>query len=157
RPRPGPEHPFDDLGALLRLSAIAAAAFAPFVAGVHPSFLGLDSFTELEQRLSLPRHFEQLEYLKWRTLRPTEGARFVGLVLPRVLRRLSYRDVVTRVDGFRFQEDVEAPDRSGYLWGNAVYAFGGVLVRAFAESGWLADIRGVRPGDSGGGLVTGLP
>jgi type VI secretion system ImpC/EvpB family protein len=157
RPRPGPEHPIDDMGALLRLSAIAAAAFAPFVAGVHPSFLGLDSFTELEQRLNLPQHFEQLEYLKWRSLRRTEDARFVGLVLPRVLRRLPYRDVVTRVDGFRFHEDVEAPDRSGYLWGNAVYAFGGVLVRTFGQSGWLADIRGVRPGESSGGLVTGLP
>jgi type VI secretion system ImpC/EvpB family protein len=157
RPHPGPEHPIDDVGALLHISAVAAAAFAPFLAGVHPSFLGLDSFTELEQRLNLPHTFEQLEYLKWRSLRRTEDARFVGLVLPRVLMRLPYGDVADRVDGFRFHEDVEAADRGGYLWGNAAYAFGGILVRAFAQSGWLADIRGVRAGELGGGLVSGLP
>jgi type VI secretion system ImpC/EvpB family protein len=157
RPRPGPEHPTDDVGALLHLSAVAAAAFAPFVAAAHPSILGLDSFTELERRLNLPRTFEQPDYLKWRALRQTEDARFLGLVLPRVLVRLPYRDAATRVDGFRFREEVEAPDRSGYLWGSAVYAFGAVLARAFAESGWLADLRGARRGEPGGGVVAGLP
>jgi hypothetical protein len=37
---------------------------------------------------------------------------------------------------------VEWSDRSRYLWGNSVYAFGGVLIRCFANSGWVADIRG---------------
>src|SRR5262249_7778835 len=75
RARPGPEHPYDDVGVLLRLSAVAAAAFAPFVAGLHPSFLGLGSFTELERRLDLPRTFEETEYLKWRAFRQTDDAR----------------------------------------------------------------------------------
>jgi type VI secretion system ImpC/EvpB family protein len=65
-----------------------------------------------------------------------------------------------------FREEVEGRDRSKYLWGSAVYAFGGVLIRGFTNSGWLADIRGVRQGvrERGvkvclddGGLVTGLP
>jgi type VI secretion system ImpC/EvpB family protein len=65
-----------------------------------------------------------------------------------------------------FQEAVEGPDRSKYLWGNSVYAFGSVLMRCFLSSGWLADIRGVRQriDENGvkscsdeGGLVTGLP
>jgi type VI secretion system ImpC/EvpB family protein len=157
RPRPGPEHPFDDVGVLLRLSAVAAAAFAPIVAGLHPSFLGLDSFTELERRLDLPRTFEGTEYLKWRAFRQTEDARFVGLALPRVLMRLPYPDVATRTDGFRFREEVQKPDRSQYLWGTAVYAFAAVVVRAFVDSRWLADIRGVQGGAAAGGLVTGLP
>ena len=59
--------------------------------------------------------------------------------------RLPYEDDGSRVDGFRFREEVAGPDRSKYLWGNAAYAFGAVLIRAFAESGWLADIRGVAP------------
>src|SRR5262249_7000288 len=41
--------------------------------------------------------------------------------------------------------------------GNAAYAYGAVLVRAFSASGWLADTRGVRRGEDGGGLVHGLP
>src|SRR5262249_34674061 len=44
-----------------------------------------------------------------------------------------------------------------YLWGNAAYPFGAVLIQAFADAGWLADIRGARRGQEGGGLVAGLP
>ena len=146
RHRLGADHPYDDLETLLKISSVAAAAFAPFITGVHPSFFGLDSFTELERPLNLSRTFEQLEYLKWRALRQSEDARFVGLTLPRVLMRLPYGAEGAQVAGFQFREDVEGPDRSKYLWGNAVYAFGGVLIRCFAHSGWLADIRGVRQG-----------
>jgi type VI secretion system ImpC/EvpB family protein len=157
RPRPGPGHPIDDVAALLAISATAAAAFAPFIAAAHPSLLDLDTFAGLERPANLSRTFEQPDYLKWRVFRRSEDARFVGLTLPRVLMRLPYPDRAPRVDGFRFREEVEKPDRSQYLWGNAVYAFGAVLVRAFANSGWLATIRGVPPGEEGGGLVTGLP
>jgi type VI secretion system ImpC/EvpB family protein len=157
RHRPGPDNPTDDVGTLLALSSVAAAAFAPFLAAVHPSLLDLESFTELERPLNLSRTFEPLEYLKWRAFRHVEDARFIGLVLPRVLMRLPYQDGDGRVDGFRFREEVADPDRRQYLWGNAVYPFGGVLVRAFSSCGWLADIRGVPSDSPGGGVVTGLP
>jgi len=157
RHRPTPNHPTDDLGVLIDLSTVAAAAFAPFIAGVHPSMLDLASFAELERPLDLSKTFQQQEYLKWRTFRHSEDSRFVGLTLPRVLWRLPYRDDGTRADAPWFAEEVEAPDRSRYLWGSAVYAFGAVLIQAFAASGWLASIRGVPPGLEGGGLVTGLP
>lgn len=157
RHRPSAEHPVDDLAVLSAVSQVAAAAFAPFVAGVHPAMFGLDGFDGLQQPLDLPKIFDQLEYLKWRAFRESEEARFVGLTLPRVLMRLPYEDDGSRTDRFRFHEDTSGPDRSGYLWGNAAYAFGAVLVRAFAESGWLADIRGVRAGEPGGGAAPGLP
>jgi type VI secretion system ImpC/EvpB family protein len=157
RPRPTPEHPFDDLGALQAIAAVAAAAFAPFIAGIHPSLLDLEAFTELEQPVNLSRIFEQPEYLKWRALRLADDARFLGLTLPRVLMRLPYRDDVGRADGFHFREVAGMPDRRQYLWGNAVYAFGAVLMRSFAESGWLAAIRGTSADGGGGGRVPGLP
>jgi len=157
RPRPGPGHPIDDIASLLAIAAVAAAAFAPFIAGAHPSLLDLDAFAGLERLANLSRTFEQPDYLKWRAFRRLEEARFVGLTLPRVLMRLPYPDCAPRVDGFRFREEVAKPDRSRYLWGNAAYAFGAVLIRTFAQSGWLAAIRGVPAGDEAGGLVTGLP
>jgi type VI secretion system ImpC/EvpB family protein len=157
RHRPGPDHPTDDIRALEKVSEVAAAAFAPFVASAHPSLFGLDHFSELELPLNLPRTFEQVEYIKAKALRSREDSRFLGLVLPRVLMRLPYPDDGSRADGFRFHEDVTSPDRSQYLWGNATYALGAVLVRAFTESGWLAGVRGVERGVEGGGLVTGLP
>lgn len=157
RHRPGPDHPTDDLSVLTSVSHVAAAAFAPFVASADPALLGLDDFVQLERPLNLSRTFEQMEYLKWRAFRDSEDSRFVGLALPRVLTRLPYEDDGSRVDGFRFKEDVEGPDRDKYLWGNAAYAFASVVVRAFAQTGWLAEIRGVQRGVEGGGLVTGLP
>ncbi len=157
RHRPSADHPIDDVSTLQAISQVAAAAFAPFVAGVHPAMFGLDHFTGLEQPLDPAKVFEQTEYLKWKAFRDTEDARFVGLTLPRVLMRLPHEDDGSRVDGFGFHEDVSGPDRSKYLWGNAAYALGGVLIRAFEDSRWLADIRGVRRDVNGGGLVPSLP
>jgi type VI secretion system ImpC/EvpB family protein len=156
RHRVGPDHPTDDIRALESIAQVAAASFAPFLAGADPALLGLDQFSELERTLNLSRTFEQLEYLKWKAFRDSEDARFIGLTLPKVLMRVPYPDDGSRADGFRFHESVEAPDRSQYLWGNAVYAFGSVLVRSFSGSGWLANIRGVERDVVGGGLVTDL-
>src|SRR5439155_7359657 len=75
---------------------------------------------------------------------------------PRVLVRPPYAECRPRADDFLFREDAGGPDRRNYLWGTAVYAFGAVVVQAFADSGWFADIRGVVPGVRGQGLVTGL-
>jgi type VI secretion system protein ImpD len=151
------EHPVDDVATLKAISGVAAAAFAPFIASAHPSLFGMNEFATLEQPLNLPRAFDQLEYLKWQEFRSSEDSRFVGLALPRVLMRLPHMEGSGRTDGFCFREDVAGPDREKYLWGNAVYALGAVLIRSFSQSGWLADIRGVRRDEEGGGIVCGLP
>lgn len=156
-PRPMPGHPFDDMMILGRIMESAAAAFAPFVTSAHPSLFGLDDFADLERPLDLSYNFRQIELARWRSLRERDDARFLGMVLPRVLMRLPYADDGSRRDGFRFQENVAAAEGSGYLWGSPVYSLASVIVRAFVESGWLADIRGVLPDDVGGGLVERLP
>lgn len=156
-PRPMPGHPVDDMAVIGKLSETAAAAFAPFVTSAHPSLFGLDRFVDLERPLDLTYSFRQAELARWRSLREKDESRFVGLVLPRILMRLPYPDDGTRRDGFRFAEDVSAIDGSGFLWGNAAYGFAAVVLRAFVESGWLADIRGVEANFDGGGLVDDLP
>jgi type VI secretion system ImpC/EvpB family protein len=156
RLRPDPQQPVRDMVMLSSLASVAAAAFAPFVTALHPSFLDLERFAELERPLNLARTFEQPDYLKWRALRSIEDARFLGLTMPRVLRRRPYTGLVFR-GGFCFHEDVGAPHSDRHLWGTAVYALAAVVSRCFARSGWLADIRGVRRGETGGGVVTGLP
>ena len=117
----------------------------------------LDEFGTLEQPLNIAATFDQLPYLRWRSLRDRDDTRFLGLTLPRVLMRLPYDDDGSRTDGFRFREDVEAPDRRNYLWGSAAYAFASVLIRAFGGSGWFADIRGMERDVEAGGVVTDLP
>ena len=150
-------HPEDDVGALRSIAQVAAASFAPFVAGAHPSLLDLDSFRDLERPIDLGHAFVDPAHTAWNALRDLEDTRFVGLTLPRTLMRLPYRDDPVRADGFRYEEDVTAPDGSHYLWGSAIYAFGEVLIRTFIENGWMAGIRGVERDSETGGLVTTLP
>jgi type VI secretion system ImpC/EvpB family protein len=155
--RPRPDQPVDDVRALRGIAQVAAAAFAPFVAGAHPALFGLDSLRGLGPRIDIARVFAQVEYTGWNALRGLDDARFLALVLPRVLMRPPWRPDAARADGFRYEEDVADPSGEGYLWGNACYAFGGVAIRAFDRSGWFGEIRGVEEGQAGGGLVTDLP
>ncbi|MCI0365251.1 MAG: type VI secretion system contractile sheath large subunit [Phycisphaerales bacterium] len=153
---PSPDHP-DDLGTVASIAQVAAAAFAPFIGGADPAMFGLENFSQFDRPMDLSRVFEQVEYVKWNALRQVEDARFVGMTLPHTLMRLPYADDNFRPDSFCFREEVEGPDQSKYLWGNAAYAFGAVVIRAFIDSGWLAEIRGVKRGEDGGGLVADLP
>ena len=157
RLRPGPGAPTDDMETLKSVMQISAASFAPFITAADPTMFGLESFTELQRPMNLPRMFEQQDYIRWNSLRKQEDSRFLGMVMPRILMREPWPDDGTRSDGFRFQEDTSDPDLKGHLFGNAIYALGGVMVRAFCRSGWLADIRGVRRDYEEGGLVTDLP
>jgi type VI secretion system protein ImpD len=152
-----PDRRTDDVAGLKAMSAVSAAAFAPFIVGISPAMLGLDSFRDLTLPIDLPGTFRMPEYLRWKTLQETEDARFVGLALPRILMRRPYGDDGSRIDGFRFEEDTDRTDERGHLWASAGYAFASAVVRAFGRSGWFTDIRGARRDTDGGGLVVDLP
>lgn len=151
------EHPHNDIGVLRSIAGVAASAFAPFLCAASPELLDLESFSDLQVTRDHAARMRQSDYLKWNTLRDDEDARFVGCLLPRILMRGPYNDDGRRIDRFIFREDVTRPDGSGYLWGNPGYAYASVLMRSFATSGWLADIRGLRQDEAGGGLVSELP
>src|SRR5581483_469338 len=144
----------DDIAALQELSRIGAAAFAPVVVGAAPELFGLDSFAEFFLPRDLPANFRLPEFQRWSRFQDTDDARFIGIALPRILARQGYRDDDTRIDGFRFAEDVYSHD--AVLWGNAAYAFAGVVIRAFDASGWFTHIRGGVLGIEHGGLVEDL-
>lgn len=148
-------HPYDDISALDSIAQIAAAAFAPFIAGVSSELMGMDDFSTLRLPLNLTSLFAQEEYIQWRALRMKNEARFVGLTLPRILMRKPYRTTPGNYRGLYFCEYIRSPE--DYLWGNAAYAFGGILLREFGSVGWFGHIRGVPRNTIGGGLVTNLP
>jgi type VI secretion system ImpC/EvpB family protein len=150
-------HRLDDVEVLTSIAGVAAASFAPFVAAAGSELLGLDDLAMMEQPVNLSASVEQLDFLKWRAFRDHPDARFVGLALPRVLLRRPHDDISGPPVDFTFAEDVAGPDRSRYLWGNPAFAFAAVVTRAYATSGWFADIRGAFRGREEGGLVTGLP
>jgi type VI secretion system protein ImpD len=152
-----PDHPTDDIAALKSLSEVAAAAFCPIVLGVSPAVFQIDGFRELGRPIDLGAVFRQPQYQRWMTMRKGEEMRFIGLALPRILMRLPHGEERARRDGFCFREDVTASDGSGYLWGNAAFAFASVVLRAYGHFGWFADIRGAPRDEVRGGLVVDLP
>lgn len=146
----------NDIDTLKEISRTAAAAFAPFIASAHPSFFGADDFSDLVSHLDFTHTFNQIEYTKWNSLRVMDDARFLGLTLPYVLMRTPYKNDGSRNEAFQFKEIIKNPQKD-HLWGNSAFAFGGVLIRAFAESAWFGQIRGMQPGKINKGLVCDLP
>jgi type VI secretion system protein ImpC len=145
-------HP-QDIAMLEKLSGVAAAAHAPFIAAAAPRLFDMDSFTELGNPRDLAKAFESSELIKWRSFQGSEDSRYVSLVLPHILLRLPYGPDTLPVEDFKMVEDVDGKNHSKYLWGNAAYALGQRITNAFALYGWCAAIRGVE----GGGVVQGLP
>ncbi|KIK87913.1 type VI secretion system contractile sheath large subunit [Pseudomonas koreensis] len=145
-------HP-QDVGLLEKLSNVAAAAHAPFIAAASPRLFDMNSFTELAVPRDLSKVFESQELIKWRSFRESEDSRYVSLVLPHFLLRLPYGPDTAPVEGINYVEDVNGTDHSKYLWGNAAWALSQRITEAFAKYGWCAAIRGAE----GGGAVEGLP
>lgn len=147
-------HPHDDVATLTGIAEIAAAAFSPFIASASSELFGLDEFSTLGLPLDYHTIFAQDEYIKWRALRDKSDSRFIGLTLPHVLMRNPYRTQPGSYKGLFFYEKPEDKHNNGYLWGNACYAFAGILIREFANVGWFGHIRGVPRDQLGGGLLT---
>lgn len=160
-------HPAD-VECLGKLAELAAASFAPLIAAPSPDLLGAESFAAIGAG---PRAeiYRQPEFIKWRALRDSDAARFVGLVLPRVLARRPYDGQIGPPDApseeesswalrrFRYRETLSDPEGRDRVWASAAWAFAGVVVREFGRSGWFADIRGASRGREDGGLVANIP
>lgn len=144
-------HP-QDMALLERLSKVAAASHAPFIAAAAPAMFDMKSFTELGVPRDLSKVFESAELATWRGFRESEDSRYVALVLPSYAARLPYGAKTVPVEGFNFEEDVDGSDHAKYLWANSAYQMGLRITDAFAKYGWCTAIRGVE----GGGKVNGL-
>jgi type VI secretion system protein ImpC len=146
------KHP-EDVEFLRKVSGVAAAAHAPFVAAASAEMLSLDSWTELNQPRDLAKIFQSVDYASWRSFRDSEDSRYVALTLPRTLARLPYGRDTKPVEEFGYEEAVDGTDHSKYLWMNAAWAYAVRCTDAFAKDGWFMRTRGVE----GGGKVDGLP
>lgn len=157
-----------DIKWLEKMSNVAAAAHAPFIAAASPQMFDMDTFEDLGNPRDLAKLFESTELVPWRSFRDSEDARYVALCLPHFLLRSPYgkdvrpnqngEDEKQRITGrlpaddVDFQEEVNGQPQD-YCWGNAAYALAERITNAFALYKWTAAIRGVE----GGGLVEGLP
>jgi len=144
----GPE----DIELLEKVSQVAAAAHAPFVAGAGSDMFNLESYTDLGAPRDLAKVFDTTEYAKWKGFRSSDDSRYVALALPHILMRDPYGKATRPVDEFDYEEGVDGSDHSRYLWGNAAWALASRITESFAKYNWCATIRGVE----GGGKVEGL-
>lgn len=144
----GPE----DMELVQKISQVAAAAHAPFIAATNHSMFNLDSFADLAAPRDLAKVFDTTEYAKWKSFRASDDARYMALTMPHILLRDPYGKATRPIEEFDYEEDVDGTDHNKYLWGNAAWALGARITDSFARYNWCATIRGVE----GGGKVEGL-
>jgi type VI secretion system protein ImpC len=142
-----------DIELLEKISQVAAAAHAPFIAGTSTDMFNMESYTSLDAPRDLAKVFDTTEYAKWKGFRMSDDARYVALTLPRILIRQPYGRDTVPVEDFDFNEAVDGTDHSKYCWANAAWALASRITQSFGKHGWCATIRGVESG----GLVDGLP
>ncbi len=142
----------EDVELLEKISQVAAAAHAPFIAAASANTFNLDTFTELGAPRDLAKVFDTTEYAKWKSFRASEDSRYVALTLPHVLMREPYGKATRPVEDFDYEENVDGTQHDKYLWGNAAWALAARITDSFARYNWCATIRGVE----GGGKVEGL-
>lgn len=147
------DHSPPDVEILQGMAQISAAAHAPFISGLSPTTLQMDSWQELTNPRDLTKIFSTPEYAAWKSLRESEDSRFLGLAMPRFLSRLPYGAKTNPVEDFEFEEETEGGDSSKYTWANSAYAMATNINQSFKAFGWCTRIRGVESG----GTVTDLP
>ena len=141
-----------DVQLLTKISGVAAAAHAPFLAAASPGLFDMENFSSIGVPGSLAKLFESTQFIQWRAFRDTPDSRYVALALPHVLLRVPYGPKGIPVEGFTYEEKALSSDKD-YLWGNAAYSLAERVTHAFSLYQWCAAIRGVE----GGGLVENLP
>lgn len=136
-----------DMKLLQYVSSVGAMAHAPFLSSVAPSFFGVDSYQELPAIKELKAVFEGPKYARWRSLRESEDARYLGLTSPRFLLRVPYDPTENPVRSFNYKEEVSG-DHEHYLWGNTAYLLATRLTESFAKYRWCPNIIGPQSGGS---------
>ncbi|MDD1616546.1 MAG: type VI secretion system protein ImpC [Methylococcaceae bacterium NSP1-2] len=147
------DHSPQDVELLAQIAQISAASHAPFITGVAPSTLQMDSWSELANPRDLTKIFSTPDYAAWRSLRESDDSKYIGMAMPRFLSRLPYGAKTDPVDEFDFEEDTESANSNNYTWSNAAYAMATNINRSFKLYGWCSRIRGIESG----GAVENLP
>ncbi len=141
-----------DMKLLQYVSAVGAMAHAPFISSVGANFFGIDSYQDLPNLKDIKSIFESARYTRWRSLRESEDARYLGLTTARFLLRTPYDPEENPVKTFDYKEDVTA-SHEDYLWGNTAFALATRFTESFAKYRWCPNIIGPQSG----GAVENLP
>ncbi len=123
------------LNALKLLADIAAASFAVIVINVKPELFGINSFNEISKQSVIKTDLNERNQISWDAFRGSENARFVCVVMPKVLMSSYYNQHVHQQRVY-FNEDP-------IIWSNAIYSYAANFARSFANTGWFLDALGI--------------
>ncbi len=141
-----------DIKLLTSLASVGAMAHAPFISSAGHDFFSVDSFTDLPNRNDIKDYFESPKFAKWRSLRESEDARYLGLTMPRFLLRTPYDPVENPIKSFVYKETVDG-NHDHFLWGNTAYLMASSITNSFAKYRWCPNIIGPQSG----GAIEDLP
>lgn len=142
-----------DTELLRAISTLAAAAHAPFIAGVNPNMFDIETFSDLGIPRDLAAIFESSELAAWNSFRQTEDSRYVSLILPTVLMRSPYDPENNPCELFSYEEEIAGTNNNHFCWGNPAFELALRITSAYAEFNWTTAIRG----EESGGKVENLP
>lgn len=131
----------EDLILLERLGAIARRLGGPVLAAADSAIVGCRSFAETPD----PRDWKTLPAAaatRWRRLRESAVAPWIGLAMPRVLLRVPYGKATDPIEAFEFEEPPSGRDHEAYLWGSPALACARLIASSFIENGAATE-----PGD----------
>lgn len=131
----------DDIALLAHLGVIASRAGAPLLAEAVPELVGINALRAWSE-IRAGSIEDPVVEPRWRELRRSPAARWLGLALPRVLLRLPYGARTDAVESFEFEEFTAAADHDSYLWGNPALACAQVIARSWLEADDDASIDG---------------
>ena len=136
-----------------KLSQVCAAAHCPCISSVAPSVFNIEDFRKINQSRDIAKVFQTSARIAWNGFRMKEDARYMTLVLPRIMARAPYSVDNNPVDGLAYAETVDSSRQDHFVWMNTAYALMVRIASAQASYGWTAAIRGIE----GGGCAYDLP
>lgn len=129
-------HTAEDAGLLERVSMIAAAAGAPFIAGASPTLVGCSSLVETPEPDNWKLKSDESTDKAWERFISAQESSYVGLSLPRFLVRLPYGSATEPTEQFEFEEfDAGSGRHDDYLWANPCFAVGYILAQGYSQGG----------------------
>jgi len=139
-----------ELQRLAQLGALAARGGAVLLGDASLTLLGCSS----PEQAADPERWQTAAggdaAAFWQALRESPLARWVGLVMPRVLARLPYGRKTDPIEAFPFEELSSAATRSPAaerLWGSGAFALAQLHAAAFRAEAWAGNAEGTELDD----------
>ena len=79
-----------DVALMRNISKVSASAHMPFIGSAGPKFFLKENMEQVAAIKDIGNYFDRAEYIKWKSFRETDDARYIGLVMTK-LKQLSDR------------------------------------------------------------------